>query len=506
MTTIQQQQLEIDPAQTLRDFPALFAGIRINPTLSKITSRPRRVTASVARTPRTVRVALAGCGVVGGGLVRLLHESAPAIAARFGKRFELTRVLVRDPSRDRNLPLDSRLFTNDLDAFLSHDADVIIEAIGGHEPARTIASAALRRGTKVITANKELVASHGDRLSALARENDASLDFGAAVGGSAPVISTLRDLVGASTPVSVRGILNGTSNYVISLLERGASLEGALQSACELGLAENDCARDLDGRDAAAKLAIIAWIAFGIRPTGLQVRRTSLLPGIERLVRFASRTGSRVRLIAECRRLSGQRVTAAVEPVVVSSDSAFGRTVLEENRVEVDLGWTSPLSVSGPGAGGSPTAAALLSDLLRDSQPPNDRGAAAAQFRSVDDTSEHRWVVGAQLDAASLQRIATERGFESQCFSSECLTSSETSASIPPDSALITTPATWESVQRLVAALETSNGAPWIARYEAETTVERLGLVDKRVASVDERVPFAGARVALADETAEVLQ
>jgi homoserine dehydrogenase len=467
MTTIL-QQLEIDPAQALRDFPALFAGTRSNPTLPKIPPRPRRAAASTTHTPRTVRVALAGCGVVGGGLVRLLHESAPAIAARFGKRFELTRVLVRDPSRDRNLPLDSRLFTNDLDGFLSHDADVIIEAIGGHEPARTIASAALRRGTKVITANKELVASHGDRLSALAHEHDASLDFGAAVGGSAPVISTLRDLVGASTPVSVRGILNGTSNYVISLLERGASLEGALASARELGLAESDCDRDLDGRDAAAKLAIIAWIAFGIRPTELQVRRTSLLPGLERLVRFASLTGSRVRLVAECRRLSGQRVTAAVEPVVVSLDSSFGRTVLEENRVEVDLGWTSPLSVSGPGAGGSPTAAALLSDLLRDSRPPNDRGAGAAQFHSVDDTREHRWVVGAQIDAASLQRTAHTIGFESECLSNEPVSSSEVRSSPARDSALITPPATWRSVQPLIAALEASNGTPWVARYEAE--------------------------------------
>jgi len=384
-------------------------------------------------------------------------------------------------------------------AFLSHDADVIIEAIGGHEPARTIASVALRRGTKVITANKELVASHGDRLSALAREHDASLDFGAAVGGSAPVISTLRDLVGASTPVSVRGILNGTSNYVISLLERGASLDGALASARELGLAESDCARDLDGRDAAAKLAIIAWIAFGIRPTDLHVRRTSLVPGLERLVRFVSLKGSRVRLIAECRRLPGHGVTAAVEPVIVSSHSAFGRTVLEENRVEVDLGWTSPLSVSGPGAGGSPTAAALLSDLLRDSRPPNDRGAGAAQFHSVDDNCEHPWVVGAQLDATSLQRIAAERGFESECFASESVTSSETDASRARDSALITAPATWKDVQRLVAALESLNGAPWVARYEAETSVERVGFVDERIA-------FAGEGVASADEKVGVLQ
>src|SRR5439155_2182875 len=134
--------------------------------------------------PRTVRVALAGCGVVGGGLVRLLHESAPAIESRFGVRFELTRVLVRDVLRDRHLPLEPRLFTNELDSFLNHDADVVIEAVGGEEPARTIACSALRRGKKVITANKELVASHGSTLSALALENETGLDFGAAVGGS----------------------------------------------------------------------------------------------------------------------------------------------------------------------------------------------------------------------------------------------------------------------------------------------------------------------------------
>jgi hypothetical protein len=143
--TIQQQQLEFDPTKSFRELPTAFAGTLGNPGHSKFTPRPRRTAASSAHTPRTVRVALAGCGVVGGGLVRLLHESAPAIAARFGKSFELTRVLVRDPSRERNLPIDSRLFTNDLDAFLSHDTDVIIEAIGGHEPARTIAATALQR-------------------------------------------------------------------------------------------------------------------------------------------------------------------------------------------------------------------------------------------------------------------------------------------------------------------------------------------------------------------------
>ena len=413
--------------------------------------------------PRTVRVALAGCGVVGGGLVRLLHESAPAIAARFGVQFDLTRVLVRDVTRERNLPLDSRLYTNDLDAFLAHDSDVVIEAVGGNEPARTIASTALKRGKKVITANKELVASHGDTLSALALANETGLDFGAAVGGSAPVISTLRDLVGAATPKSVRGILNGTSNYVISLLERGKSLDAALASARERGLAEADCSRDLDGRDAAAKLAIIAWITFGIRPADLHVRCTSLIPGLERLVKFAKIEGARVRLIAECTQLPGQRVSATVEPVIVASDSAFARTTFEENRVEVDLGWRSPLSVSGPGAGAGPTAAALLSDLLRVPPPPNDRGAGAPQFTSVSDAREHRWLVTARLDASALERATTATDFHPERF----ITTGR-------DVAVITSPATWSSAQRLIAALESLDAAPCVARYESDAATEVL--------------------------------
>jgi len=412
-----QQQLEIDPLSVLRDFPTALAGTRSKPGLPKFPPRPRRAAASAAGTPRTVRVALAGCGVVGGGLVRLLHESAPAIAARFGVRFDFTRVLVRDTTRERNLPIDPRLFTNDLDAFLSHDSDVVIEAVGGDEPARTIASAALRRGTKLVTANKELVASHGESLSALAREHDTALDFGAAVGGSAPVISTL-----------------------------------------ERGLAEADCARDLDGRDAAAKLAIIAWIAFGICPADLHIRRTSLVPGLERLVRIASTRGECVRLIAECTRLPGNRVAAAVEPVIVSAESAFARTILEENRVEVDLGWRSPLSVSGPGAGGDPTAAALLSDLLRVTPPPNDRGAGATQFLSVADPREHRWLVATDLEFGVLQRTAVSVGLGSERY-----------PTYGHGAAIITAPTSWELVHRLIAALSLLNAAPSVARYDVST-------------------------------------
>ncbi len=450
-----QQQLELNPPPALREIPiSPLAPIR-NRTTSRLPHYRGSVVTTAVENPRTVRVALAGCGVVGGSLVRLLHESAPAIAARFGLRIDLTSVLVRDVNRERNLPMETRLFTSSLDAFLSHDADVVIEAVGGDEPARTIASDALRRGKKVITANKELVASHGDSLSALATQHGVGLDFGAAVGGSAPVISTLRDLVGASTPLSVRGILNGTSNYVITLLERGTTLENALASARERGLAEADCSRDLDGRDAAAKLAIIAWITFGIPPASLRVRRTPLVPGLERLVRFAAADNASLRLIGECTQLPGQRVAAAVEPVLVARESAFGRTTLEENRVEVDLGWQSPLSVSGPGAGGAPTAAALLSDLLRLSSPPNDRGIGARRFLSVADTRKHRWLVIARLDRASLELAVSESGLAPERF-----------AGVGDDAAVLTAPARWSSVQRLIGALEGLNGAPCTARYE----------------------------------------
>ena len=348
---------------------------------------------------REVRLALAGCGVVGGGLVRLLHDARDEIASRFDVRFSVASVLVRHPDRERHVPVADSLFTNDLNTFLSADADVVVEAIGGEEPAQTIAANALAQGRKFITANKELIAGAGDRLCRLADETGTSLDFGAAVGASAPVISTLRDLLGASPPRGVRGILNGTSNFVITQIERGQDLEVAINAARELGLAEEDCSKDLDGRDAAAKLAITAWVAFGIAPATLRIRRTSLLPHLTELVPVATALGGRLRLIAECTQLSGNAVVASVEPTIVSAASGFARTIAEENRIEIDQGWSAPLTVSGPGAGAKPTAAALLSDLLRTSPPANARGSLGRSFYPLIDPREHRWLLLAASDS-----------------------------------------------------------------------------------------------------------
>lgn len=350
-------------------------------------------TAEAADSLKTIRIGLAGCGVVGGALVKLLHESAAAIAARHGVRFELSRVLVRDVTRDRGVPLTPTVFTNDAASFNAEDVDVVVEAIGGEDTAGEIARSALSRGKKFVTANKQLIASAAPELTALAQGSAVSLDFGAAVGGSAPVISLLRDLLGTATPAAVRGILNGTSNYVLTLVERGMSFSDALDRARREGLAEADCSRDLDGRDAAAKLTIICWLSFGIAPSALSIRRIALTPSTDRLVHHAAEVGGKVRVISECALLPSRRIAATVEPVVVPPHSSFGRTEFEDNRVEVDLGWSAPLTVSGPGAGGPPTATALLSDLLHASLPPAERRPHGSPFVPAEDPREHDWLI-----------------------------------------------------------------------------------------------------------------
>jgi homoserine dehydrogenase len=418
-----------------------------------IPARERAVQASALPT-RTIRVALAGCGVVGSALVRLLHSSADAIGARHGVRVEVVRVLVRDPRRKRDVPLRAGIFTSDVEQFVAEDVDVVVEAIGGSEVAEVIARAALGRGTRLITANKELVASAGASLATLGRRSGTTLDFGAAVGGSVPVISTLRDLLGTSRPAYARGILNGTSNYVLSLLERGSGYSEALAAACRRGLAESDCTRDMDGSDTAAKLAIIAWVGFGVDPSKVVVRRAGLLPDPARFVRHASALGGRVRLLGECARVNSGEIACVVEPVIFPLESAFARTELEENRVEIDLGWSGPLAVSGPGAGGAPTATSLLGDLLASGELVAECGAREA-FTTVADPRAHSWLVAARVSARTLLRTLESSGIPIQ--------SVRASAGDPH---VVTRPAAWAALQPVIAELAASNADPLIARVE----------------------------------------
>ena len=310
-----------------------------------------------ARPTRHIRIALAGCGIVGSELVRL-------IAARPDLSVSIARVLVRDVGKPRAVPLPQSIFTDDVATFLAADADVVIEAIGGLTPAFHIARTALGRGQRFITANKALLAHSGETLMAVARSSGAEVDFEAAVGGGVPIVRALRHSL-RNVPVRrIRGILNGTTNYIFTRIERGYSFEQALREAQANGFAEADPARDLNGLDAADKLRVLAWVAFGVAPNSLQVQCNGVPSDSESVVREARLQGQTVRLIATCARDEYGGLRASVRPELVPADSPFGRANDEQNVISLDLGWNQEITLSGPGAGGLPTATALLGDLL----------------------------------------------------------------------------------------------------------------------------------------------
>jgi homoserine dehydrogenase len=339
---------------------------------------------------RTVRVALAGCGVVGAHLLSLLREHGAGVARSHGVRFDVVRVLVRDAARDRAVPLPPHIVTADVTSFLDTPADVVVEALGGLDPSTRIAAHGLAAGRHFITANKALVATHGPALRSLARRAEVRFCFEAAVAGGVPVLRVLRDALVGDDVHAVRGVLNGTTNFILTRMERGASFTAALDEARRLGFAEADPTRDLSGMDAADKIAILAWLAFGTEPATLAVARLGLLPDADALVRAAAATGASVRLIAEAVRLPGG-VAAAVEPVIVDATSAFARAAAEENIVEIATGWTGTLRFSGPGAGGAPTASALLGDLLAHGSAPHPLAGAA--LRGIADPRRHTWLL-----------------------------------------------------------------------------------------------------------------
>ena len=402
-----------------------------------------------SETRTIVRIALAGCGSVGSALLREIAARRVAIAERHGIEIVLTRLLVRDLERRRDAEFDPALLTNDVDEFLAAEADIVVEAIGGFDPARRIAETVLGRGQRLVTANKLLLAAHGSALTELARRNGTSLRYDAAVGGGVPILRVLDESLGAGGPARVRGILNGTANFVITRLEGGASFDEALDEARVAGFAEADASRDLDGRDAADKIALVAWAAFGVAPESVSVRRSSLLPAPDRFVRLAARCGARVRHVAECT-LVGDEVVASVEPLFVPPESALARTRDEGNHVDVFAGWRAPLCASGPGAGGLPTATALLSDLVSTSTAP--RRTAGARVAATD-VREQSWAVEVLAEPAVLHRVVPN------C----ALVHTNDTAS---ESWTIIRKTTPTDIASLLASLETAGASPIVARFD----------------------------------------
>lgn len=356
--------------------------------------------------PRVIRIGLLGCGNVGGALVPLIARQAAAIEARTGLRLEITRIAVRNISRDRGVSLPDGVLTRDAHAVVSDpDIDLVVEVIGGIEPARELITAALRSGKPVVTGNKELLANVGTELYAVADEHGVDLLFEAAVAGGIPLIRPLRESLRGEPITRVMGILNGTTNFILTKMsEEGADYGEALAEAQELGYAERDPTADVEGYDAGAKAAIIATIAFGAKVVAGDVYHEGISGVTAGDIAVAQRLGYVVKLlgIAERYAESGD-IAVRVHPAMIPLNHPLASVRESYNAVFVEGDAVGSLMFYGRGAGGGPTASAVLGDVIDAAvnlaQHTHGRlGAfAKARIRAIDETSAE-YLIG--LDVA----------------------------------------------------------------------------------------------------------
>ena len=318
-------------------------------------------------TPETVRVGLLGCGNVGAPLVELIRRRRDDIAGRTGLRLDVTRVAVRSLARERPVELPDGVLTLDAAGLVvDPDIDVVVEVIGGIEPARELILAALKAGKPVVTGNKELVANVGADLFAAAEEAGVDLLFEAAVAGGIPFIRPLRESLAGERIDRILGIVNGTTNYILTrMTEEGASYADALSEAQSLGYAERDPTADVEGYDAAAKAAIIASIAFGVRVVAGDVFHEGIADITTADIDYAAKMGYVVKLlaVAEQPRGSGD-VAVRVHPAMVPADHPLASVRDSFNALFVEGEAVGDLMFYGRGAGGYPTASAVLGDLI----------------------------------------------------------------------------------------------------------------------------------------------
>ena len=322
-----------------------------------------------------LRVAVLGAGTVGREVVRGLIDNADSLCADDGSPLVLTGVAARDLTRARERGIPADVLT-DAPAHLvaDPDTDVIVELMGGDEPARTLIAAALGAGKPVVTANKHVVAHHGPDLEAAARRSRVAFRFEAAVAGGIPVLGPLSSDLAANEVSRIRGIVNGTTNFILSAMARdGRSYGDVLADAQARGYAEADPAGDVEGDDAVNKLVILARLAFGawLDPSSVGRRPPTVngqgRPGIVGVtdgeLAAAATVGMTIRLLAGAHR-SVDGIAAAVLPTAVPADGSFGRTVGVTNRVEIAAEPLGTVELAGPGAGGEATSSAVLGDLV----------------------------------------------------------------------------------------------------------------------------------------------
>lgn len=309
------------------------------------------------------RIAIAGLGTVGGGVVKALAARGDELSSRAGRKLDIIGVSARDRNKARGF--DVKGWTGDPLSLAQGDADVVVELIGGDEGiARQLVETALANKKHVVTANKALLAKHGKALADLAEKNGVSLKFEAAAAGGIPIVKALREGLIAHGVDAVKGILNGTCNYILTEMESsGRSFADVLKEAQAKGYAEADPTLDVGGGDTAHKLALLTSIAFGTAPDLNAVA----VEGIEHIspddIAFASEFGFRIKLLGIARKLDG-RIDQQVHPVLVRVRSALANVSGAANGVLVDAGEAGSFFFSGRGAGEAPTASAVIADIV----------------------------------------------------------------------------------------------------------------------------------------------
>jgi homoserine dehydrogenase len=318
---------------------------------------------------RNLRVALLGGGSVGAQVARLLLENSDELANRVGAGLELVGILVRDLDAPRSADLPRELLTTDAESLIL-GADIVIELMGGIEPARSYILSAINSGADVVTANKALLAQHGAELFDAADQVGAQVNYEAAVAGAIPIVRPLRDSLAGDTVNRILGIVNGTTNFILDRMDvAGDTLEEALATATELGYAEADPTADIGGYDAAQKAALLASLAFHTNVPLENVYREGITGVTQQQIESAKKAGYVVKLLAICERLIDpdtglEGVSARVYPAMVPKTHPLASVHGANNAVFVEAEAAGPLMFYGAGAGGVQTASAVLGDLV----------------------------------------------------------------------------------------------------------------------------------------------
>jgi homoserine dehydrogenase len=315
---------------------------------------------------RTIRIGLVGCGVVGTGVLEILRSHAVTIEKRLGASLAVEQIAVRNPDRKRADIVPAEILTDEpLAVARNPNVDIVVEVMGGIELAEQVVREALEQGKHVVTANKALLAEKGDALFDLARQNGLDVSFEAAVAGGIPIIRALEESLASDEILSIQGIINGTSNYILTeMAERELDFEIALKSAQDAGYAEADPTLDIDGGDAAHKLAILATLAFGVRvhPAHITTEGIDLVDVHD--IEYADGFDYAIRPLAIASRCNGEALDLRVHPALVPVDNPLAHITGALNAVSVQGEQVGTCLLSGAGAGAGPTAMSVVADVI----------------------------------------------------------------------------------------------------------------------------------------------